>query len=105
DNLFARNERVVFHLQSPQGAVALVMVGAMNVGSIETLHQGVIAPGGNKPRSWSYDPAMEFERNQQLGWFNLGSTVILLFADGVARLEPTLASGQTLQVGEAIARL
>ena len=104
-NLYARNERVVFHFVSDCGPVALVLVGAMNVGSIETVHEGVIAPGGRQLRHWHYDPAVSFERGQELARFNLGSTAIVMFSDEGPELAESLHAEATLSVGETIARI
>lgn len=104
DRLFARNERVVFHFDCAGGPVAMVMVGAMNVGSIETVHEGVVAPGGKQPQTWHYDPPLDYERSQELARFNLGSTVILLFPDQGPALLPDLQAEQPLMLGQTIAR-
>lgn len=104
-NLFARNERVVFHFDCDCGPVALVMVGALNVGSIETVHNGVVAPGSKKRRDWHYEPALSFERGQELARFNLGSTVIVLFANQGPQLAQQLQPAVTLNVGQTIARI
>jgi phosphatidylserine decarboxylase len=103
-NLYARNERVVFHFDSDCGPVALVLVGAMNVGSIETVHEGVIAPGGRQLRQWHYDPPESFERGQELARFNLGSTAIVLLSDRGPELAGSLETEATLRVGATIAR-
>lgn len=105
DRLYARNERVVFHFDSDSGPFALVMVGAMNVGSIETVHAGVIAPGGRQLRHWHYDPPLAFDGSQELARFNLGSTVILLYPEQGPVLAPGLQTGQAVVLGQAIAQL
>ncbi|MBT8138071.1 MAG: phosphatidylserine decarboxylase [Gammaproteobacteria bacterium] len=100
--LFTRNERVVFHLDSDAGAVALVMVGAMVVGSVATYHAGIVR--GREVTTSEYQPAVKFDHAQQLAQFNVGSTVIVLFAPGGPALEPGLGPGTVLQLGDAIAR-
>ncbi|MBT8132609.1 MAG: phosphatidylserine decarboxylase [Gammaproteobacteria bacterium] len=102
--LFARNERVVFHFESDQGPLVLVMVGAMNVGSIETIHQGIIAPGGNTPRDWQYDPAPAYQAGDELARFNLGSTVILLLPGKEPALHEDVTPGTVLQLGQPLTR-
>lgn len=102
DGIYARNERVVFDLHHEQtGALALVMVGALNVGSIATVNEGVVAPG-HGPRSWRYESAIAFAKGDELARFNLGSTVILLFPPAIA-LRPDLAAQVGLRLGESIA--
>lgn len=100
--LFTRNERVVFHFATERGAMAVVMVGAMIVGSVETYHAGVIR--GSEVDTTSYEPGLDFQHGQQLAQFNVGSTVIVLFAKDGPKLEPQLGPGTPLQVGAAIAR-
>lgn len=105
DGVFARNERVVFEFDSDAGPLALVMVGALNVGSIESVHAGVIAPG--RPRvaaQVEYPVAHEMGRGAELARFNLGSTVILLFAPNRVALAPGLAAGQRVRLGEPVAQ-
>lgn len=84
--LFTRNERVVFYLDTDFGPAVLIMVGALNVGSIESLHQ----------------PGTRVRKGEDLAIFHLGSTVILLFPNGKAKLQ-TLNPGSKLRIGEKIA--
>ncbi|MFK7886684.1 MAG: archaetidylserine decarboxylase [Gammaproteobacteria bacterium] len=106
DNLFARNERVVTHIATQHSHYALIAVGALNVGSIETEWHGVVTPNrGQAQRQWDYDDPSLLERGAPWGHFNLGSTVILLWPSNSVELEPTLETGQTLRLGQAIARL
>ena len=103
DGIYARNERVVFDLTSEQtGPLALVMVGALNVGSIATVNEGVVAPGP-APRHWLYEPGIPFEKGAELARFNLGSTVILLFPPGGIGLRASLSNNDTVRLGEMIA--
>ncbi|OBS10446.1 phosphatidylserine decarboxylase [Acidihalobacter prosperus] len=107
--LFARNERVVAHFDTPAGPMAVVMVGAINVAAIETVWAGLVTPpAGRHVCELSYpvegETAVRLRRGEELGRFNMGSTVILLFgADGVAWSD-NLASGQTVRMGRMIAR-
>ncbi len=86
--LFARNERVVSIFDTAFGPMAMVKVGAVNVGSIETVWAGeVTPPAGRVVRAWHYegDEAITLEKGQEMGRFNMGSTVILVFGpDAVA---------------------
>jgi phosphatidylserine decarboxylase len=102
--LFARNERVAMIFDTAAGAMAVVMVGALNVGSIETVWAGEITPPhGRVLRSWDYlDDRIKFAKGAELGRFNMGSTVILLFAAGQARWESPLATGSTMRMGQRI---
>ncbi|QEP43834.1 phosphatidylserine decarboxylase [Ectothiorhodospiraceae bacterium BW-2] len=106
--LFARNERVVAHFATPFGKLALIMVGAVNVGSIETLWAGEITPpAGKQIHHWHYvdTPATHFTKGEEIGRFNMGSTVILLLQR--ARLdwsEGVQSPAARLQMGQLIAR-
>lgn len=87
-NLFARNERVITMFETPAGPLALVLVGALFVASIETVWAGAVTPPfGQSIRHWDYGkgPAspVSLERGQEMGRFNMGSTVILLLSEGV----------------------
>ncbi|MDH5786340.1 MAG: archaetidylserine decarboxylase [Chromatiales bacterium] len=86
--LFARNERVVSIFDTAFGPMAMVKVGAVNVGSIETVWAGeVTPPAGRVVRSWNYqgEDAITLGKGEELGRFNMGSTVIVIFGpDAVA---------------------
>jgi phosphatidylserine decarboxylase len=101
DGVFARNERVVIHLNSPAlGDVAVIMVGAAGVGNI-ALHHGLESAtlrGAGERRRFELD--VELARGDELGAFRLGSTVILVFEPGRAKL--ALSEGQVLRFGEGI---
>lgn len=105
DNLFARNERVVTPVDSEYGRYALVAVGALNVGSIQTVWHGVVTPPrASSVQQWRYDPARPYARGATWGQFNLGSTVILLWPRDAVVLEDGLQRGSTLRMGEALGR-
>jgi phosphatidylserine decarboxylase len=104
--LFARNERLVAIFDTDAGPMAMVLVGAINVAAIETVWSGLVTP---PPR-----PAIEVEDMQQagvelargaeMGRFNMGSTVIVLFGkDRVDWLE-NLTAEQPLRMGQALGR-
>lgn len=111
-NLFARNERVVLQFASPMGPHALVMVGALFVGSMGTVWHGDIAPRRARgamalpvPPAAPVAASATLARGAELGRFNMGSTVILLLPPGKARWDPSLASGSVLRVGQRIGSL
>jgi len=101
--LFARNERVVCRFETPAGALLMVLVGALNVGSIETVWAGEVAPGRpRRGRSMSYATGVTLERGQEMGRFNMGSTVIVVFPPGRARLASELLPGTLVRMGATI---
>lgn len=82
--LFARNERVVAIFNTAQGKMAMVLVGATIVASIETVWAGTVTPpAGRKVRSWHYSEqnatALQFKKGDEMGRFKLGSTVVMCF--------------------------
>lgn len=83
--LFAVNERVVFHLDTALGPVALVMVGATNVGKIEVAFDESIhtnTKSSNKaPKKKRYPEALDLQKGSELGIFHMGSSVVLIFPE------------------------
>ncbi|MCK9531234.1 MAG: archaetidylserine decarboxylase [Gammaproteobacteria bacterium] len=103
--LFARNERVVALFDTELGPMAMVMVGAVFVGSIETVWHGVVTPPAGKiVRAWRYDgaQAQRFDKGDEIGRFNMGSTVILLFGPGALAWEESLAAHTPVLMGQRI---
>lgn len=106
--LFARNERVVAHFDTAMGAMAVVMVGAINVGSIETVWAGeVTPPAGTQIGRWLYqdENSPQFAKGAEIGRFNMGSTVILLFANSQVRWLDGLSEESKLKMGQKIGKL
>ena len=79
--LFAVNERVTTWIDSPYGAVAVVMVGATNVGSIRLAYDDFVTNRGAPAQTRAVAPKLRIARGQHVGTFELGSTVILLVAN------------------------
>ncbi|GAB6139479.1 archaetidylserine decarboxylase [Methylosoma difficile] len=106
NNLFARNERVVAIFDTELGPMALVLVGAIFVSSIETVWHGVVTPpSSNTVRTWQYsEDNIQLEKGQELGRFNMGSTIIALFGANRLQLLEGLTSGSAVKLGELIAR-
>jgi phosphatidylserine decarboxylase len=104
--LFARNERLVLHFESPQGPWALVFVGALFVGSMGTIwHGDVIARPGSRPVALPLpaEAGRSLARGAEVGRFNMGSTVVLLLPPGPAAWAG-VQQGQPVRVGEALGR-
>ena len=98
--LFARNERLVCLFMTASGPMAMVLVGAINVAAIETVWSGLVTPPKGKSIShFDYDHTeKDFAKGDEMGRFNMGSTVILLTT---ARVEwsTELRPEQTLRMG------
>jgi phosphatidylserine decarboxylase len=106
--LFARNERLITVFDTAIGPMAIILVGAMLVAGMETVWSGLI-PHASQPREWRYDQGGEtevhLERGAELGRFNMGSTVILLFPPDRIELAAALAPGAPVKVGERLATI
>ena len=100
--LFARNERVLTLFDTDAGQVALVMVGAMNVGSMATVWLGDITPARRRALTRLPETTVLLEKGAELGRFNMGSTVILLFEPGRTRWAAELTAGTQVRLGQRI---
>ncbi len=108
--LFARNERVVCLFDTAHGPLALVLVGAINVGSIETVWAGEVTPPRGKRIAVNRYPgagaaAVELAKGDEMGRFNMGSTVIILLGPNHVRWHDDLTEGARVRLGQAIGRL
>ncbi len=82
--LFCRNERVVCWFETDYGTMVVVFVGALNVSSISTFAHGEIASGA--PRDWREPQPRAVALGDEIGRFNMGSTVVVLLGDGRVRV-------------------
>ncbi len=107
DNLFAINERVISTFDTEIGTVALIMVGAIFVGSMETVWAGEITPASQRElKHITYDDqAIELKKGQEMGRFNIGSTVILLFEPNKMKFNEDINVNQQLNMGSGIATI
>lgn len=105
--LFARNERVICHFQTALGPMAVILVGAIFVGSIETVWHDEVRAGRAEPTRWVYrgEQRHAFETGAEIGRFNMGSTVILLLPRDRVAWNPDLTAGSIVRMGESLARL
>lgn len=103
--LFTRNERIACVFETSAGPMAVVLVGALFVGSMSLSWAGTIrAPGRGGPLDLpARDPFIALDRGAELGWFNMGSTVIVMFGRGGPALVTGLAPGRAVRVGERLA--
>lgn len=106
-NLFARNERVVCIFDTASGPMALVLVGAMIVGSVETRWAGIVVPGSRQVTSTRYEgeQAITFDKGEEMGRFRLGSTVIVVMPKGAVSWNSDQVAGKTVRMGEAFGAL
>ena len=98
--LFARNERILTLFDTAYGQMALVMVGALNVGSMATVWAGDITPAARRVITRLPADPTTLEKGAELGRFNMGSTVILLFEPNRAHWHPHLRAGREVRLGQ-----
>ena len=100
--LFARNERVLTLFDSAFGEFALILVGALNVGSIATVWAGDITPSPRRVATVLPPQNVALDKGAELGRFNMGSTVILLFQKDRARWHDELRAGAAVRLGQSL---
>ena len=105
--LFARNERVVCLFDTERGPMAVVLVGAMIVASIETVWAGLITPPKRELKTVRYDEAarapIHLEKGAELGRFKLGSTAIVLFGPEQVKWASELGANSPVRMGQLLA--
>lgn len=100
--LFARNERVLTLFDTAFGRCAVVLVGALNVGSMSTVWAGDITPAARRVVTRLPVAPLTLEKGAELGRFNMGSTVILLFERNRARWRADVRAGCTVKLGQSL---
>ena len=114
-DLFARNERLLCYLDGPLGRVAVVAVGAYNVGRISAAfdREWNAAPGadgwvtnrrGTSAETKTYAPPVQVRQGDHIMTFHLGSTVVLVFEPGRVEMAPALAPGTAVRLGMEMGR-
>jgi phosphatidylserine decarboxylase len=98
--LFSRNERVACWFDTERGPMVVVFVGALNVSSISTFAHGEIPSGA--AQHWLADPPLDVARGAEIGRFNMGSTVVVLFGSRALRFAPNVADGLAVRMGQAV---
>lgn len=101
--IFARNERLACYFETRGGPMVMVLVGAINVSAIETVWSGqIVPPGGKKINEFDYSHTnKEIDKGDEMGRFNMGSTVILLTGSNVEWL-PHISAGARVKMGQLI---
>ncbi len=106
--LFARNERVVCLFDTDIGPMAVILVGAIFVASIDTVWAGTVAPAYRRVRRVDYDGKPEpvsLQRGEEMGRFNMGSTVVLLFGPNAVEWLESLQPGVPVRMGESLGNI
>ena len=101
--LFTKNERLISYVETSEGRYALVKVGAFIVGSVVVNYPQVCTKKkGVRAEDACFEAPIHYEKGEELGYFEFGSTVILLFEKDAFELDAALSVGETLQMGEII---
>lgn len=106
--IFTRNERLVMQFETSMGPLAVIFVGATIVGKIGTRWQGDLSRSKHIKdyqdviAHWSVADKT-LKKADELGYFKLGSTIILLFSKKIEWI-PTLKVGMPIQLGEALVK-
>ncbi|MEC8429432.1 MAG: archaetidylserine decarboxylase, partial [Pseudomonadota bacterium] len=100
--LFARNERVVCLFDTEAGPMAVILVGAMIVASIETVWAGQVAPVKREIKTTRYNQSenIHLKKGDELGRFKLGSTAIVLFGPEASSWQDSLDAGSATRMGD-----
>ena len=105
--LFSKNERVVCLFDTEIGSVAIVLVGAMIVGSIETTWAGQVTPFKKEIKSFSYNnpnpEIIQINKGEEFARFKLGSTAIVLFERNKINWNETLTIDSDIKMGQNLA--
>jgi phosphatidylserine decarboxylase len=104
-NLFARNERLVSLFETQVGPMAVILVGAMLVGSINTVWKDTLVYRKIHIEKYTGDTAITLERGAEMGHFKMGSTVIILFPQGKVSWSSDLKENSPVYMGTAIAKI
>lgn len=101
--LFARNERVVCYFETAQGPMAVILVGAINVSAIETVWHGLVTSEAKKIKRFDYsENEITLKRGEEMGRFNLGSTVIVLATDKMV-IDKSMTANAEVKLGQRLA--
>ena len=104
-NLFSRNERLITVFNTDDGPMIMVLVGAIFVGSMETVWQGQITPPyGKEIQQWDYqsDATIKLQKDEEMGRFNMGSTVVLLLPKGRMPWQADLHAESPVKLGQTL---
>jgi len=105
--LFTRNERLVTLFDTAAGPMAMILVGAIFVSSMETVWEQSLSGGADGGiRHWDYrqTPPITLNKGEEMGRFNMGSTVIVLFGAQRVALAEEMVAGQSVQMGQRLAQ-
>lgn len=114
-NLYIENERVVLEGQWREGFMAMVAVGATNIGSIKLYIEPELKTNRAKrqmlltdpPDVKAYEPegiGLAIKKGAEVAAFNMGSTVVLVFQAPASGFNFCVRNSDRIKAGEAIGR-
>lgn len=106
-NLFARNERLICGFDTAAGPMLVILVGAIFVGSMETVWAGEVKGPAGQPSNWLYDKDKKIilKKGEEMGRFNMGSTVITLFSRNRIKWDEAFQPGVRVRMGQRIGQI
>ena len=106
--VFAKNERVACYIEKDGVEIIVIFVGALNVGSISTPWTGEIKPkgrGDSTTMPFEKMKSTQIKKGDLLGWFNMGSTIIMIYPKDFMFWSDKFREGQSIQMGKSIGHL
>ncbi len=102
--LFAENERLVSLFETEYGKVIVILVGAINVSSMETVWAGTVTPPYASLLQYSdyQNEDITLQKGEEMGRFNMGSTAIVITENTDLALTKALKEYHPIQLGEAL---
>ena len=104
-SLYSLNERLVTYVATRAGRMAVVAVGATCVARIRAAYDPIVTHSAEPGRAHRYEKAIALEKGAEVGVFEMGSTVILLFEPGRVRWDASLTPGTQVRMGQRIGRV
>ncbi|MDN4073283.1 archaetidylserine decarboxylase [Fictibacillus terranigra] len=102
--LFTKNERLITYADTDAGEVAIVKVGAFIVGSVKVVYSEPYKRARRKVLKTAIR-AEHFKKGSEIGHFEFGSTVILLFQNGQIDIDPSIKPGTAVKMGQKIGKI
>ncbi|MGV3622206.1 MAG: archaetidylserine decarboxylase [Archangium sp.] len=102
DALFAINERLVTYLDTPAGPCAYIAVGATCVARIHAAYDELVTHQGQGAKGHTYSKPIPIEKGGEIGMFEMGSTVIMLFAKGRVTWDSWLKPDAPVVLGQKL---
>ena len=102
DGLFAVNERLITYVESRHGQLAVVKVGATNVGMISVIYHSIRTNTGVRTLfDQTLRKSYRIHKGDELAMFHLGSTVVLLCENPELTLVP-LEADKPVRMGQRL---